>query len=477
MVEFLRLRNFRGCKIAAGTLLPTRTDRLTHTVASASRPEDIPPKTLGMEAAETACEKVLAGKEKKRRKAEVKAAAQDDQPDKVSKPTSKRRTDDEGTSRKKRNKKDVPQNKPDSTYVSSPTPINQSQPLNVLEHEEPVSKHVSTRRLNALRNQTNEQSPPRHAADENVDHHVSDLGGWGLDEGHEQAAADTAASYSAGGFGNLPFTPQWGLTESCRMDNSYNFRYMLSNLFTPADEEFLNEGVSDKSVLCKEMKTRFRECHKEMARLQSACDENVSSYDQLLKDYDEAVNSEKGLIERVEELKGEKKGLEEINAQQAARIKKLEEDLQKSEEGTQQLRMNQEKFTVECGKGEMVRRRIIKEYLLTFFRRLHQSVEYKRSLGKAFSLAIGKGFMDGVSIGRKKDDIQAILAATPEVDPSSTDIFLAEYEKLFDLRYPYVDKVARAYLLDPSGLQNVMPDETIPTPGQGSRNTPIASYA
>ncbi|GKC99919.1 hypothetical protein Tco_1170194, partial [Tanacetum coccineum] len=164
--------------------------------------------------------------------------------------------------------------------------------------------------------------------------------------------------------------------------------------FETLSEEYSNLAYAHE--LCKEMKTRFRECHKEMARLQSAYDENVSSYDQLLKDYDGA----------------------------AARIKKLEEDLQKSEEGTQQLRMDQEKFT---------------------------SVEYKRSLGKAFSLAIGKGFMDGVSIGRKKDDIQAILAATPEV--------------------------ARAYLLDPSGLQNVMSDETIPTPGKGSRNTPIASYA
>nr|GEZ07078.1 hypothetical protein [Tanacetum cinerariifolium] len=125
----------------------------------------------------------------------------------------------------------------------------------------------------------------------------------------------------------------------------------------------------------------------------------------------------------------------------------------------------------------MVRRRIINQYLLTFMRRLHQSAEYKRSLKEVFSLTVGKGFIDGNSIGRKDPNIQAILKATPNVDPASSDIFMDIYLKLFDQRYPYVDKVARMYLLDPNGLQNAMPDETGPTPGGGPRDTPTASYA
>ncbi|GKF47987.1 hypothetical protein Tco_0141238, partial [Tanacetum coccineum] len=38
-------------------------------------------------------------------------------------------------------------------------------------------------------------------------------------------------------------------------------------------------------------------------------------------------------------------------------------------------------------------------------------------------------------------------------------------------------KLPRMYLLDPSDLQNIMADETGPTPGGGPRNTPMASYA
>ncbi|GKF83743.1 hypothetical protein Tco_0248641, partial [Tanacetum coccineum] len=41
-----------------------------------------------------------------------------------------------------------------------------------------------------------------------------------------------------------------------------------------------------------------------------------------------------------------------------------------------------------------------------------QSAEYKQSLGEVFSLVVGKGFMDGISIGREDVDVQAILKAT-----------------------------------------------------------------
>ncbi|GJZ68576.1 hypothetical protein Tco_0631816 [Tanacetum coccineum] len=87
----------------------------------------------------------------------------------------------------------------------------------------------------------------------------------------------------------------------------------------------------------------------------------------------------------------------------ADRIKHLEEASKQSEVEAQQLRFDKEKYAVEAGQGEM-------------------------------------GFIDGISIGRKEEDIRAILKATPKVDPSSLDTFMETYEKLFEKRYPYVDK-------------------------------------
>ncbi|GKF00519.1 hypothetical protein Tco_0023869, partial [Tanacetum coccineum] len=262
--------------------------------------------------------------------------------------------------------------------------------------------------------------------------------------------------YSAERFGDLPFTPQWGLTDSSRMDNSRDCQDMLANLFTSADNEFLNYGVPDRSAI-KRFWRLFCQSTQQQANVlprfealseeHSAYDENVSAYNQLLKDYDGALNIKKGLNERDEDLEGVKKGLEEVNAKEVDRIKQLEEELKKSEEGTHQLRVGREKLVVKCGNGEMVRQWIVNEYLPTFFCRLHQSAEYKRAL------------------------------AMPNVNPASSVTFMEQYEKLFDNRYPYVNKVTSTYLLDLSGQQNVMPDETGPTPGQGPRATPTTSYA
>nr|GEV54877.1 zinc finger CCCH domain-containing protein 34-like [Tanacetum cinerariifolium] len=211
------------------------------------------------------------------------------------------------------------------------------------------------------------------------------------------------------------------------------------------DSNVIIEGHGDT---VDDVKARYKECKKELAKIQSAYDENVSTYDQLSKNYDGALTREKSLQDRLEELEEEKKEIKQLSIKQTERIKQLEEALKQSDDDAHQLRLDRETYVVECGNGKMVRRWIINEYLLTFVCHLHQSVEYKRSLGEVFIISVGKGFIDGLSVGRKDEDVRAILRATPGVDPTSSDTFIEEYNKLSDKRYPYVDKVARVYLLD-----------------------------
>ncbi|GJY50589.1 V-type proton ATPase subunit B2 [Tanacetum coccineum] len=445
---------------------------------------------------------------------------------------------------KKRRVRASAQAPPISDHVSSLTPLNQAKSLEALANETYVSPPGSIGWMDTLRDQTDE-----HALSPRAAHAHQLVGGEGgaappVFEGHgdnqdvlfgpqtrpspahpsgrprtvpgkvapEKFVPEAEASYSAGRFGNLPFTPQWGLTDSSRMDNSRECRDMLANLFTPADEEFFNEGVRDESAIrrswkmlcqstqqqanvllrfealkeqhadlvyahesCVDVKVRFKECRKELAKVQSAYDEKTAAYDKLSKNYEGALIREKSLQDRLEELEEEKKEVDNLNSSQADHIKRLEEALKQAEADAKQLRSEKVHYAVEAGKGEIVRQKIINQYLPTFVRRLHQSAEYKRSLGEVFSLAVGKGFIEGISIGHEEEDIQAILTATPNVDPSSSETFLPAYEKLFDQRYSYVDKVARMYLLDSTELQNIMPDETGPTPGGGPRDTPTPS--
>ncbi|GKD76983.1 hypothetical protein Tco_1339604, partial [Tanacetum coccineum] len=246
----------------------------------------------------------------------------------------------------------------------------------------------------------------------------------------------------------------------------------LSNLFTPADDEFFNEGVRDESAIKRSWRLLCQSAQQQtnvLLRFKALKEQHSDLvYTHDLHDW---------LEELEEEKEKEKREANQQNSLQAERIKQLEEMLRQSEAEAQQLRTEKERYAVEAGRGEMVWQRIVNQYLPTFVRRLHQSDEYKWSLGEAFSLAVDKGFIGGVSIGRSDADVRAILEATPNVDPVASDTFMDAYEKLFDQRYPYVDKVARIYLLDPSGLQNIMPNETGLTPGRGPHDTPKASYA
>ncbi|GKB38167.1 hypothetical protein Tco_0883109 [Tanacetum coccineum] len=471
MAEFLRLPNFKGCKVVVGTLLLPGTARVTHLAPPAERLEDIPSNTGDMVVAEIPCRKVLDDKEKKKRKAEEKIAAKAPAVNIQAEATVNKADGREGP-RKKRRVRSGPPMPPDSGHVSSLTPLNQAKPLEALANEEHVSPPVSVGRMDTLRDQTDEHfTPPRVVYASKL---VIDEGDQGnVDASHAiEGHGDNEGGYPDCRFvlallippvdalipwkslllkilcrmwklvtpldvSGLPFTPQWGLTDSSRMDNSRECRDMMANLFTPADKEFFNEGQANTLLRFEALK----EQHADLAYAHESCKDVKVLY------------------------------------KESDRIKQLEEVLKQSKADAHQLRLEKERYVVEAGRGEMVRQRIINQYLPTFVRRLHQSAEYKRSLGEVFSLAVGKGFMDGISIGREDADIQAILKATPNVDPVSSDTFMDAYEKLFDRRYPYVDKVARMYLLDPSGLQNIMPDETGPTPDGGPRDTPTASYA
>ncbi|GJX92103.1 V-type proton ATPase subunit B2 [Tanacetum coccineum] len=421
-----------------------------------------------MMVAELPCRRVMDDKEKKKRKAEEKATTKVPADDNQVEAAVVAAARGAGV-RKKRLVRASAQAPPVSDHVSSPTPLNQAKSLEALANETHVSPPGSVRRMDTLRDQMDE-----HALSPRAAHAHQLVGGEGGEgkadppvfEGYgdnqdvlfgpqtrpspahpsgrprivlekvapEKFVPEAEASYYVGRFGNLPFTPQWGLTDSSRMDNSRECRDMLANLFTPADEEFFNEGVRDESAIrrswkmlcqstqqqanvllrfealkeqhadlvcahesCADVKVRFKECQKELAKVQSAYDEKTTAYEKLSKNYEGALIREKSLQDRLEELEEEKKEVDNLNSSQADHIKRLEEALKQAETDPEQLRSKKVRYAVEAGRGEIVRQKIINHYLPTCVRRLHQSGEYKRSLRQVFSLAVGKGFHESES--------------------------------------------------------------------------------
>nr|GEY00623.1 hypothetical protein [Tanacetum cinerariifolium] len=198
MAEFLRLPNFKGCKITAGALLPVGVARVAHLANPMATLEDIPPKTLDMTMAEIPCRRVLDDKEKMRKKLQL-------------------------------------------------IPLSLSLRMGILWAQ--TNEHISPH-ANVDETATGEKAHANLAVEGHGD---NEEGISGLKTQptpicqHPEAAEklardkvvpDEEASYFADRFGNLPFTPQWGLTDSSGMDNSQECRDMMSNLFTPADHEF-----------------------------------------------------------------------------------------------------------------------------------------------------------------------------------------------------------------------------------------------
>ncbi|GKC74031.1 hypothetical protein Tco_1119914, partial [Tanacetum coccineum] len=159
MAEVLRIGDLHGCKITSEALLPPGAALETHISTPATRLEDIPAKTGAMETAEIPCRKVLADKEKNKRKAWKVA--------------SKRCAGGVGASRKKRKTRiSTSLVDADSEHVSSPTPINQSLPVVIPANEKHVSETASAARLADLQNQTDEQGSPLNLVNKNVEEPV-----------------------------------------------------------------------------------------------------------------------------------------------------------------------------------------------------------------------------------------------------------------------------------------------------------------
>nr|GEY12706.1 hypothetical protein [Tanacetum cinerariifolium] len=351
-----------SCKITACTLLPAGMERVTHLANLTATLKDIPPKTIDMTVAEIPCRRVKVGIDK-------------------------------GAG------KDGPQ------------------PLDTLANEGHVSPHVSAERMGVLRTQTDEHITPHANIDEDATR--KEAHGYAnanlADEGHRDNEEGCQHPEAVEKLARDKVVPD---EEACnRMDNSQECRDMMSNLFTHADHEFFNDGVRDEFAIRRSWKMLCQSAQQQA--------NTILCFEALKEEHADLVYAHESCKdsahERLEELEEEKKDPDQLNAKHLDRIHQLKEALKQSEADVDQLRREKEHYAVEAGRGETVRQMIINQYLPTFVRRLHQSAEYKRSLGKVFSLSVGKGFIDRISIGRKDVDIQAILKVTPEVDPTDFD--------------------------------------------------------
>ena len=168
---------------------------------------------------------------------------------------------------------------------------------------------------------------------------------------------------------------------------------------------------------CADLSDRLKEVEGER-------DAKAKSFDKLLKEFraleDEvsaASTRQEGLVEQLDERDRELNEWRSTASSQATRIRELEKDLSSKSSEIEQLNKNNKQLTASVSQSEVIHHNTVKELLPAVCRRLFQSREYKKSMGRVYSLSYTAGFIDGVKadfkdgvkVNREEEDVERVL--------------------------------------------------------------------
>ncbi|GJS67378.1 hypothetical protein Tco_0681942 [Tanacetum coccineum] len=133
----------------------------------------------------------------------------------------------------------------------------------------------------------------------------------------------------------------------------------------------------------------------------------------------------------------EKDGLMATNAEQALRIKELEQQLKGVDEVHSAAMKNLEDQLAQKDSALVYAERVSSDRLSENeeLRRLLQSHEYKQSLSVPFNYALQTGWGQGLAEARSEEELREIMMRMNGFDPYSDKKMNAEYERLFSKTY------------------------------------------
>nr|GEY80097.1 mono-/di-acylglycerol lipase, lipase, class 3 [Tanacetum cinerariifolium] len=237
------------------------------------------------------------------------------------------------------------------------------------------------------------------------------------------------------------FVPAWKLITHSILNDAESCRDMMIHLSTPASDDYGDLYDSHRS--CGDVSNRLTETQNQLVDV-------IRSRNKLADDHKNLQQEHLGCAEE--------------------RIKRLEEELAskspsliEAESSIGELKGDLERLTVDLSQAEIVRHNYVRQLLLTTFRRLLSSNEYKKSLSDVFNQAIVVGWSEGVKVERTHEEAEAILATASDYDPGCKDTFMSAFDSLFTQSYPYVEKLTESFHLPLRDLQNMWPKGTGPT--------------
>nr|GEY82509.1 hypothetical protein [Tanacetum cinerariifolium] len=220
------------------------------------------------------------------------------------------------------------------------------------------------------------------------------------------------------------YVPNWVLCDDVRVCTFHACRELISHLAIPAEDEF-SGNLSNVENRNDAYSVELKHLRSSLMRENQDNDGLTNKLTLLESAHSECSSREKELLDMVKDLEGERDEWRTTASDEVEKIRRLKKDL---EPRTQQLMVVEEKIRVlerdklalsaEVAQAEADLKKLVREFRHVVVKRLHTSVEYRKSL--AFPVA--------------------------------------KHRELFTIPYPYIQKFADSYDLSMSELLEVSPN-------------------
>ncbi|GJR20140.1 putative reverse transcriptase domain-containing protein, partial [Tanacetum coccineum] len=265
----------------------------------------------------------------------------------------------------------------------------------------------------------------------------------------------------------IPTTPPVHTTQEEQFEhgNTQLIRFtackeLISHLATPAEDEAellkRHEQLNRDHVdMCNHSETQLEE----LGRLQTGLQREMQTNDGQSKKLALLENAHSQCSDRERELMDSLKDIENER-----------DDWRKTALNQERVRMLEKEkieLVAELAQAEVVRHKVIREFNPAIVSRLHSSVEYRKSLVVPIWLCFTAGWLGSLGLGRKEEEIAAMLANTSDFDIEGSNAWKDKHREHFTKQYPYVQKVADSYRLSLDELMKIPLDVPSPEDDQG----------
>ncbi|GJX89877.1 hypothetical protein Tco_0343203, partial [Tanacetum coccineum] len=473
MSEYLRLPFLSGMTIEAGEALTEQDAIPQHTTSPLSADEQVPGKTDSQQSVEASDPKIVATRIRKVHVAAKRKADKNRESRGVGgfEGSLKRRKPSSGPGERDKRKP--------SDHIPCPTPLRTIEPIPAHdsantttrpceEHHDEHSGVLGNRDGNFdddVDEEVDLEGPDRHVSDttERVIIRTESIPTAATHPDNGKSVAQeatpmpdplpkgTGADEAGSSLPPSLFVLTWGIHQRSRVTTPEECRDLMVNLIPPGVQEEMhlldNNVVLDKawfSLARSAMAQAHALCqHRKLREEHAQCSEGLAAV-WAEKDSLMAANAEQAL--RIKELEQQLKSSDEVHS---SAVKDLESQLAQKDSSLvyaerisgERLSEN-EKLRAQLVFAQKEKTDAIRKLLPTVVGRLLQSHEYKQSLSVPFNYALQTGWGQGLAEERSEEELREIMMRMNGFDPYSDKKMNAEYERLFSKTYSYVDRIS-----------------------------------